>query len=174
MIIFDTETTGLLKPEVADLSQQPYIIEIGLLKIDGKYRETDRYSALVHPPIPLDEELHKRITGLTNADLKDAPTFLELVDELAEFFLGETTLVAHNLPFDLGMLTNELRRIGREFAFPYPPQQICTVARTKHLTGERLHLPELYERVLKRKLKQTHRAMDDVMALTEIVRGMKL
>jgi DNA polymerase-3 subunit epsilon len=174
MIVFDTETTGFLKPEVADLAAQPSIIELAMVKLGPGYEELDRYEALINPGVLIDEELHKRITGLTNADLADKPTFLELVDELAEFCLGERTLVAHNLGFDLGMLRVELLRIGRECAFPYPPQGICTVERTQHLKGHRLKLVDLYELKLGRKLKQTHRAMGDVQALVEVVKALEL
>jgi len=174
MLLFDTETTGFLKPDIADLTGQPHIIEIAMIKVDAKYKITDQYEALLKPGAPLDEELHKRITGLTNADLADKPTFIELVDELAAFVLGEEKIVAHNAAFDMGMLVVELRRIGREFVFPYPPVQICTVERTKHIKGHRLKLVDLYELKLKKKLKQEHRAMSDVMALYEIVKEMKL
>lgn len=174
MLLFDTETTDLLKPDIADLSAQPHIIEIALLKVDKKYKVTDQYEALLKPGALLDEETHKRITGLTNADLADKPLFIEIVDELAEFCLGETTLVAHNMAFDIGVLHCELRRVNREMSFPFPPTQICSVERTKHIKGHRLKLIDLYELMLKKKLKQTHRAMGDVRALLEIVKEMKL
>lgn len=174
MIIFDTETTSLLMPEVAELSTQPHIVEIAALKLDNKYREVGRYKTLVLPAVPLNEEEHKKITGLTNADLETAPTFLEIYPHLADFFIGQDTIIAHNLEFDKGMLVAELRRIGKEFAFPYPPEQICTVNLTKHLKGHRLKLTELYEIKIGKPLKQLHRAMSDVEALTEIVRKMKL
>jgi DNA polymerase-3 subunit epsilon len=176
MIILDTETTELLKPEIADLSAQPHIIEIAMIKVDeeGEYAEQDRYEALLNPGVPLDEETHKRITGLRETDIIQCPTFLELRDELCEFVRGEHRLVAHNLPFDLGVLVCELRRIGMEFAFPYPPVQICTVERTKHLLGRRLKLTELYKMKLGRELEQRHRAMSDAEALVEIVKVMEL
>lgn len=174
MIVLDTETTELQKPEVADLKAQAHIIEIALIKLDAKWREVDRYEALLNPQAPLNNEEHKRITGLTEEDLKDKPIFLELIDEIADFFLGERVLVAHNLEFDRSTLVCELRRIGREAAFPYPPIQICTVERTKHLLGRRLKLVELYELKLKRKLTQKHRAMADCEALVEVVREMKI
>ncbi len=175
MIILDTETTGFLKPEIADLAAQPHIVEIAMIKLDDRnYKELDRYEALMKPGAPLDEELHKRITGLTNADLADKPVFLELKDELCDFFLGERCLVAHNLEFDRGMLVVELRRIGAEHAFPFPPMQVCTVERTKHLQGHRLKLIDLYQLKLGRKLDQKHRAMSDAEALAEIVKEMKL
>lgn len=176
MIILDTETTDLLKPDIADLASQPHIIEIAMIKVHPHqdWKEVDRYTALLQPPIPIDEEAHKKITGLTNADLEGMPTFLELYDEISFFMLGEGILVAHNLPFDRGVLVCELRRIGKEYAFPYPYKQICTVDRTKHLKGHRLKLIDLYELKMGKKLAQTHRAMDDAEALLEIVKEMKI
>lgn len=175
MIIFDTETTDLLKPDIADLSAQPHIIEIAMARVcETTYKVLETYVSLVNPEVPLDEEMHKKISKLTNADLKDQPTFLELYQEIADFYLGEHKWVAHNLEFDKGVLVCELRRIGKEYAFPFPPNQICTVNATKHLKGHRLRLVELYELKLKRKLEQKHRALSDVMALAEIVKEMKL
>lgn len=176
MIIFDTETTSFLKPDVADIKTQPRIIEFAALYVDEAkgYKIIEEFHTLLNPEEPLDEEAHKNITGLKEADLKDAPVFLEIADKLAEFFLAERVLVAHNLEFDRGVLANELKRIGREYAFPWPPTQICTVNLTKHLQGRRLKLTELYEMKLKKPLKQTHRAMDDTRALHEVVKVMKL
>lgn len=175
MIILDTETTDLLKPETADLSWQPHIVEIAMLRLDDKtFAELDAYEALLKPGIPIDEVAHKTITKLTNAQLEGCPTFLELYEELSDFFLGERTLIAHNLAFDLGVLSTELRRINKEYAFPYPPRQFCTVNTTKHIKGRRLKLSELYELKLGKKLQQTHRAMDDARALAEVVTKMKV
>ncbi len=175
MIIFDTETTDLLKPDVADLKAQPDIIEIAMIRLDDvTYEEIDRYGTLLKPSKPLDEETHKTITRLTNADLENAPTFLEIYELLCNYTIGEICIVAHNVIFDLGVLTVELRRIGKEYAFPYPPKQICTVNYTKHLSGRRLRLLELYERKMSKALAQTHRAMDDAEALAELVREIKL
>lgn len=175
LILFDTETTDLLKPEVASLESQPHIIEIAMLQVnEASYEIIDEYEALLDPGVPLDEEGHKRITGLTNADLAGKPTFLELYPEIAEFTMGARRIGAHNLAFDLGVLVVELRRIGKEFAFPYPPEQLCTVNATKHYTGHRLRLVDLYARVLGRPFKQQHRAMGDVRALLEVVAKLKL
>jgi DNA polymerase III epsilon subunit-like protein len=174
MIILDTETTELQKPDIADLASQPHIIEVALIKLNDKWKEVDRYEALLNPQAPLNNKEHERITGLTEEALKGCPTFLELYEELVDFFVGERVLVAHNLEFDRANLVCELRRIQREFAFPYPPIQICTVERTKHLLGRRLKLVELYEMKMKRKFAQKHRAMPDCEALSEIVREMKI
>lgn len=174
MIIIDTETTDLLKPEVAELSAQPHIIEIALIKVDHKYKELDAYETLLNPQVPFDEEAHRKMTGITMAMTAKMPTFLESFDTLAGFFIGQNILLAHNLAFDLGVLVCELRRIGKEYAFPYPPNGICTVEATKHLLGRRLKLTELYKKTFDRELKQEHRAMSDARALLEIVRKRKV
>lgn len=46
-IVFDTETTGLLKPESAPLSEQPQIIEFAGIKVDfDTLEEIDRLEFL--------------------------------------------------------------------------------------------------------------------------------
>jgi len=171
MIILDCETTGLLLPESAPLSQQPSIIEIALIKTDNQLNEKERYETKVFTRTKIEPEASK-VNGFVNADLKGAPEFAEIYGELVELFLGEDTLIAHNLPFDATMLANELRRIGKEFQFPWPPNHVCTVEETFHLKNRRLKLIELYENTLGRPLDQKHRAMADVEALLEILRSM--
>lgn len=168
-LVYDNETTGLLKPQVSDLSQQPKIIEFAVVAIDQSYERLREHSWMIHPGEDITPEITK-ITGITNADLKGKPRFIEVLPEIEQAFLGATRVMAHNLPFDWGMLTNELKRIGREFAFPYPPQQQCTVQLASDLIyGRRAKMTELYEHTMGKPLAQTHRALDDVNALVEII-----
>lgn len=172
-LIYDTETTGLLKPGIADLASQPKIIEFALVELDDDYNEVGAWSWLINPGEPITDEITK-ITGLTNNDLVGKPSFIQVLPEIEDVFLGAHRLMAHNLPFDLGMLTNELKRVGREYAFPYPPNQLCTVQLASELIfGRRARMTELYEKTLGKKLEQTHRALDDVRALVEIVRAQR-
>lgn len=168
-LVYDTETTGLLKPQVSDLSQQPKIIEFAVVAIDQSYERLREHSWLIHPGEEITPEITK-ITGLKNEDLKGKPAFIEVLPEIQEAFLGVRRLMAHNLPFDMGMLTNELKRIGRQFAFPYPPVQECTVQMGIDLVyGRRAKMTELYADTMGKPLAQTHRALDDVNALVEII-----
>lgn len=169
-LVYDTETTGLLKPEVSDLAQQPKIIEFAICELDRQYNVVGKHSWLINPGEEITPEITK-ITGLTNADLRDKPSFIEVLPEIEKVFLGKIRLMAHNLPFDIGMLSNELRRIGRQYAFPYPPVQMCTVQIAQDLIyGRRARMIELYKDTMGRELDQTHRALDDVMALVDIIR----
>lgn len=173
MIILDTETTGLVQPDMVPLAQQPYIIEVGIMRLDpGTLEEVGRYQTLVKPPIPLPEIITK-ITGLKDDDLKEAPTFLEVVDAMSAFVTGTTTMVAHNLPFDHAMLRLDLTRIERQFQFPWPRKQVCTIEATMHFTGRRLKLTQLHEHLFGTVPAQTHRGMDDVELLAKCVRELR-
>jgi DNA polymerase-3 subunit epsilon len=177
-LVFDTETTGLTLPSAAPLDQQPQIIEIAVMElIHNPTRNVTNgarvivgcdWTYLFDPGKPLTEEINK-ITGLTDDDLKGKPSFAAALPELIKIFHGAHGLIAHNLPFDLQMLVNELRRCGKEYAFPYPPEQICTVQSFFHLKGRRMKLTELYQHFMGKELDQKHRAMSDVEALAEIV-----
>lgn len=174
MIIFDTETTGLLMPSVTDLVGQPSIIDIACIKVDDEDgRVLGTFQRLINPGCSLSPEITK-ITGYTDDDLKGAPTFAQIKPALAEFFLGQRKLLAHNLTFDLSMLRMDLERLGAVTAFPWPPVQVCTVQLYVEEFGKRPKLTQLYEAKLGRKLAQKHTAMADAEALLEIVQQERL
>jgi DNA polymerase III epsilon subunit-like protein len=81
--------------------------------------------------------------------------------------------VAHNLPFDRAIMRGELARHGVT-DFPWPEREVCTVGLYKEAWGRNPKLLELYEDVLGRPLAQTHRALDDVKALVEIIQSEEL
>jgi DNA polymerase III epsilon subunit-like protein len=165
-IIFDTETTGLLLPNRAPLEKQPRIIELGALKIDHT-GEIGSISQLINPDVEISPTITK-ITGITQEQLTGMPSFVDFLPQLKEFFTGVDTLIAHNCPFDAGMLTNELLRAGCE-DFPWPPEKICTVQEYLPLFGHRPKLTKLYEKIMGEPLMQTHRALDDVMAVHAVL-----
>lgn len=178
-LVIDTETTGLTVPSSAPLEKQPKIVDLAIVELDercpaeGDVTDANRWivtehSWLINPGELLYDEI-KKITGLTDDDVRGKPSFPEVLPEIVKLFHGANGLVAHNLPFDMSMLVNELRRCGKEFAFPYPPQQLCTVSNYHPVFGRRAKLTEVYERVMGKPLAQKHRALDDARALAEIV-----
>lgn len=166
MLVLDFETTGLLEPSCLELEKQPRAIEIGIVKIKGK-KIVDRFDELIYPEMEISDEITK-ITGITNADLKGKRTFKEALPDLIKFFKGENDLYAHNAPFDSTILMYELQRAGCE-RFPMPGNIICTVAEFRHEYGRYMKLVDLYRSKMGKELKQTHRAIDDAEALTEII-----
>ena len=166
-ILLDFETTGLIEAEGNALEVQPYIIEAFVLRVDSNGTEQARFHSMLKPPIPLPEKI-TTITGITEKDLKGAPGFATIYRPLAEICLGAHTLVGHNLSFDLAMLVNELKRIGKEHKFPYPPIHYCTVANSINVRGQRLRLKELYSIATgKEEIENAHRAESDVLAMLE-------
>lgn len=166
-IIFDNETTGLVKPAASNISMQPKIIEFAGIKIDEEGNELGRLEFICDPQQPL-EEIIKKITGFKDEDLKGKPTFREKIDELTDFFFGVDYCVAHNCSFDISCLYYELLRNDRVTRFPWPPQQICTVEATMHLKGHRLKLGDLHVMATGQDIKNAHRAMADVEALKTV------
>lgn len=169
MIFGDLETTGLLKPDVNELRYQPYITELYFVKLDWnletqQFDFVDEIETFVKPPIPISEEI-TRITGITDLMLMNARPFPSVYPALCDFFLGETTFVAHNVSFDLGVLLCELRRMGREYQFPWTMRQLCTVELSMQLEHKRLSLGKLHEYFFGAPHADAHRARNDVEAM---------
>ena len=167
MIFIDTETTGLLQPEANDLNMQPYIIELYAVKldlVDGEFKFVNEFESFFEPPIPLDPIITK-ITGITPEMLVGQPSFASKYDKLCNFFLGETTLVGHNLSFDAGMLWTELARLQCETKFPWPKNHHCTVELSLGIKHHRLKLVDLHTIATGSPHAGAHRARGDVEAL---------
>lgn len=174
MILFDTETTGLVGPATLPLNKQPEIIEFAAIKLhDDTLEEEDRMEFLCKPAnLPLPDKITE-ITGIKTKDLEDKEPFAAHLKPLCQFFLGQRTIVAHNLKFDVDMLSLELRRLGALHRFPWPYLHICTVERSKKIKGRRMRMGELYTHLTGKEIEGWHRAMADVESLCEIVRELK-
>lgn len=175
MILIDNETTGLKEVSTVPSDQQPRIIEFAALQLDNKsLKEKGAFHFLIHPGkgISLSDDIVK-ITGITDAMLRGQPPFAGRYETIVNFFLGESMLVAHNLPFDRDVLALDLARIGRQYQFPWPPHHRCTAELTQDIKGKYLRQQDLYEHYMGKPANQTHRALDDVRQLAEIVRCMR-
>lgn len=166
-LIFDTETTGLILHPAAKDELQPHIIEWGGLLVDEHGTELKELNVLINPGIPIPEEITK-ITGITQYDIDEQPTFRGVVDAIREMFAAADVLIAHNLPFDYRMMELDLARCGLLAGWPWPRIQLCTVQEHAEEWGRRPKLKELYEHYTGHPLAQTHRAIDDVRALKEV------
>lgn len=173
MIVFDTETTGLPKPEGVPLDQHPQVIEYAGIRLhDETLEELGRFEFLCHPGIQLPEIIVK-ITHITDALLAGKPSFGANFKALAEFHLGERIWVAHNIAFDRYMLTNEMRRIGKLNFFPWPQEHKCTVEAATPIFGRKAKLGELHKHFFGKEHEEAHRAMPDVEGLVNCVRELR-
>lgn len=97
-IAFDVETPN------ADNSS---ISAIGLAVVEGGM-VVDTCSTLVDPQVSFDW-FNVRLTGITPELVEGAPTFPELWERIGPV-MDSGLLVAHNAPFDMGVLAKCLRR----------------------------------------------------------------
>lgn len=150
VIILDTETTGL---SFRDCS----LIMIAAARLRGR-DVVDTYRTFVHPGKPIPPEI-KRLTGIGDADVADAPTAEEAVRGLAEFTGGDATVIAHNASFD------------RTFVEGVPGGHGVASAWVDSLALSRIALPRLSSHRLADMATAfgcadvSHRADDDVAAL---------
>jgi DNA polymerase III epsilon subunit family exonuclease len=155
LVVVDVETTGT-DAKLADL------VEIGAVKVRGT-EILDRWSTLVDPGRPIvGHQLH----GLTDADVKGAPSPAEAVKQFLAF-AGDATLVGHNVGFDLTFLENAH---GDGFRFE-PGSYLDTLAIAREAfpgAPESFKLSEL-ARFLGVEVSPTHRALPDAEATAEVL-----
>src|SRR5690606_31477584 len=104
-IVFDTETTGL------DPASGDRIVEIGCVELINHIPTGRHFHVYLNPERQMDEGAFA-VHGLSDAFLRDQPRFAEKVDEFLDF-IGDSVLVAHNAPFDIGFFNAELARLKR-------------------------------------------------------------
>ncbi len=170
--IFDLETTGLIQSKGSDIIHQPHITEFFAIKIDDRYNVIKEFGTYIKPPIKIPLHIEKLI-GITNEMVMDSPSFSDVYRSIVDMFFCSHTVVAHNLTFDEEVMRYELRRIGKEYHFPYPPIKFCTVEQSLHIKGHRLKNGELYKIATGKELIGAHEARNDVMATFESFKWLK-
>lgn len=175
MILFDFETTGLIVANELDPAKQPRAVELAAIKVNDDLVEVDRFSTLINPGIPLPAEAVNWY-DITDADLAQAPSFPVVLKQfILPFWIGETTIVAYNVQFDLDIMLWELRRIGWEYRFPYCWEQIDAI-QYREIKGhpKRIRLNDWSKECLGDEwVPQTHRALGDTERLLACYRTLR-
>ena len=156
LAFFDLETTGL------DVTNDR-IIEIAILKMnpDGS---KEHYSKRVNPEMPISPE-SSEITGISDADVQDCPTFKELAPEVAAF-LGDADLAGYNSnKFDIPVLAEEFLRA--ESDYDMSARRFIDVQNIFHKMEQRT-LAAAYQFYCQQELVNAHAAMADVEATQEV------
>lgn len=171
LIFFDCETTGLTKSEQAPIAVQPYITELCMIKTDEKLNIIDKYNQMFKVPIdvevvqPGDKKSTFEITGISNAMLSDKNPFAAHWREISEFCIGTTTMIAHNVKYDIACLKYALMRLDKLLNFPWATEHQCTVEMSMHITNYRMNLNKLFNHFYGRDFSGAHRAEEDVLAV---------
>lgn len=168
--VHDWETTGLTIHHKGDIDKQPRAIEFAGIITDGE-EILHSLEFICNPGIGI-EEIISRITGLTNADLRDKPPFSHFVPQLKDYFSRADIGVAHNLSFDQSIAEYDLQRIGLSLEdISFPRFKCCTVEQTLPIFGRRMKLEQLYN-LHCGTYTQKHRAYDDIVLLHELCKKM--
>lgn len=153
---FDTETTGL-DPRTCR------VVELGGVRFDAR-GVSSRFNALINPGTPMPSEA-SRINGITDAMLAGKPDMREVLPDFLTFTHG-TVLVAHNAPFDVSFLNEELSRMGQG-ALDHRVVDTRILAREAFPGLPKYALQDLATR-LGIEAKEAHRAEDDARVCMEL------
>lgn len=139
------------------------VIEVAALRVENG-KVVKKFTSLINPETELPYFI-TRLTGITTNDLKSAPVFYQIADELQAVIEG-AVFVAHNVRFDYSFLKQEFKRLER----PFLPKQLCTVKLSRALyPHERSHkLQSLIDRH-GFTYNARHRAYDDAAILWQFV-----
>jgi DNA polymerase-3 subunit epsilon len=159
LAFFDLETTGL------NISKDK-IIEIGILKVHADQRE-ERYIKRINPGIPIPAE-SQAIHGISDADVKDCPTFAQLAEEIKNF-IGEADLAGYNSnKFDIPFLLEEFLRLGIELEMEN--RKFVDVQTIFHKMEQRT-LSAAYKFYCSKEIENAHSAEADIVATFEVLKA---
>ncbi len=172
IIFFDIESTGL---NIASDS----IIELCFVKVlpDGEQRvKTWRVK-----PWDYEGDCQKAINpsaqavhGISAEDLKDCPTFFEIVNEVVEWLSGSDLAGFNSAKFDLPMLAEEIERVrrykGTDIDIDLHKKKMVDVQTIFHKMEPR-NLKAAYRFYCGQELENAHAAEADTLATYEVLKG---
>ncbi len=157
LVVLDVESTGTWV-------EKDRIIEIALVKFhpDGK---KEVFHKKVNPGMPI-PKIVSELTGITDADVKDAPNFKALAAAAVQF-IGNADLGGFNLErFDLPMLERECADAG--VRFEWKNKKIYDAQKVFHL-NEKRDLSAAVQFYCGKELIGAHSALADSEAVFDIL-----
>ncbi|MED3778025.1 3'-5' exonuclease [Geobacillus stearothermophilus] len=156
-VVLDFETTGLN-------AEKDAIIQIGAIRFRN-HEPIEHFISFVNPKRPIPSKITD-ITGITDKDVKDAPTIEEIFPDFIQF-LKDDVLIAHNAPFDMKFLLSNARRLGIEKP-NNPVIDTLTLAR-KYIPETPNHQLETLKQWLQLEV-SSHHALDDCLTCAAVYR----
>ena len=162
LVIFDLETTGL------DMVKDR-VIQLSYIKVYPDGRE-ERGNELINPEKNIDDII-TQLTGITNEDVKDKPTFKQIAKKMEAVFSGSDIAGFNSNFFDVPLLAEEFLRAGIDFDFSKCRLiDACTIFKKM----ERRNLASAYRFYCGRKMEEdfeAHRADQDTEATYRVLMG---
>ncbi|MDO8731799.1 MAG: DEDD exonuclease domain-containing protein [Actinomycetota bacterium] len=161
-VVLDLETTG-------GSPKQAGITEIGAVKVKGG-EVLGEFGTLVNPEAAIPPFI-AALTGITDALVAGAPTLNGVLPSLMEF-IGDSVLVAHNAPFDVGFLMAACQSHGIQ----WPKPQVVDTVRLARVALHRDEVPNCKLGTLAAfvhsPVTPNHRALDDARATVAVLHGL--
>lgn len=163
-VVVDVETTG----------GQPWgvdrVTEVAAVYVDGDRVEV-AFESLINPGRPIPWHI-TRLTGISDAMVREAPRFEDIAGEFAAHLVGRV-FVAHNARFDFGFLDAEFSRVAPTPLGSLVTGQLCTVRLARRLLS---HLPRRNLDAVSAhygvSISDRHRASGDALATAQVLRGL--
>lgn len=159
IIFFDLETTGI---NIA----LDRIVEISYLKVDLNGNESSK-TLRVNPGIQIPEKVIA-IHGISNEDVKDAPSFNEVAKSLAREFEGCDLAGYNSVKFDIPLLAEEFLRAGVDIDLK---RKKFVDVQVIFMKMEPRTLAAAYKFFVKKDLTHAHSAEADTRATYEVLQA---
>ena len=159
IVFFDLETTGV------DTAKDR-IVEISMVKVMPNGEEIVR-TRLINPQMHIPEDA-TAIHGITDEDVKDAPTFAQIAKSLSQFIEGCDFGGFNSNRFDLPMLVEEFLRAGVDVDFRR--RKFIDVQNIFHKMEQRT-LVAAYRFYCDKELDNAHSAEADTRATYEVLKA---
>ncbi len=159
IIFFDLETTGI---NIAS----DRIVEIAYLKVDLNGNETSKTLRL-NPGMPIPEKV-TAIHGISDDDVKDAPSFNEVAKSLAREFEGCDLAGYNSVKFDIPLLAEEFLRSGVDIDLK---RRKFVDVQVIFMKMEPRTLSAAYKFFVNKELNNAHSAEADTLATYEVLQA---
>jgi DNA polymerase-3 subunit epsilon len=145
------------------------VIQLSYIKVYPDGRE-ERGNELINPEKHIDDII-TQLTGITNEDVKDKPTFKQIAKKMEDVFSGSDIAGFNSNFFDVPLLAEEFLRAGIDFDFSKCRLiDACTIFKKM----ERRNLASAYRFYCGRKMEEdfeAHRADQDTEATYRVLMG---
>lgn len=178
-MVFDVETTGIVRTNEKNLEKQPYILELAyaVLHYDGLHWDVEEtYDKYYNVPVEIPEAA-TAVHGITNKRVEHKHMIYEDIHSIVQKMREVDHIIGHNVKFDLNMLWVELARIKahQDFKNVVEGKVIDTMRESKQEVQAkdkigRLKFPrltELHAHLFGEEFEGAHNALSDVMATLE-------
>lgn len=159
IVFFDLETTGTS-------TTKDRIVEISYLKVHPNGQEEIK-TKRINPEMPIPKE-SSDIHGITDEDVKDAPTFKQVAKSLADQIEGCDLAGFNSSRFDIPLLAEEFLRVGLDVDFS--KKKLIDVQIIFHKKEQRT-LEAAYKFYCDKSLIDAHSAEADTKATYEVLKS---